>query len=60
MVIFILVFLHFYLLPIANGGYNKECYLDDQDRSNLQFAVQKIGQIMEKHNITYWLDYGEL
>lgn len=55
----ILVFLHFYLLPIANGSYNSECYLHHQDHNNLRHAIQMIGRTMEKHNVTYWLDYGE-
>lgn len=57
-VIYILLLLHFYVLPIANGGYNKECYLENEDLKNLRYAVEKIGQAMAKHNVTYWLDYG--
>lgn len=53
------MFLHFRLLPMASGAYNDECYLGEEKRKNLIYAVQAIGQTMEKHNITYWLDYGK-
>ena len=60
-VFLILIFgLHFYLLPVVSGAYNNKCYLSSEQLNDLRYAVQTIARTMEKHNTTYWLDYGKM
>ena len=55
-----LLFLHLKLLPAVSGAYNKECYLTDEQRNNLRYAIKTIAHMMDRHNVTYWLDFGKL
>lgn len=54
------MFLHLVLLPAVSGAYNDNCYLSKEKLNSLRYAIQKISQMMEQCNKTYWLDYGTL
>ena len=58
--LFTLVILHLVVLPAVSGAYNDSCYLPMEKLASLRYAVQKISQMMEQCNKTYWLDYGKV
>ena len=58
-VLAVIAFLHFIVLPAASGGYNDECFIPDEKRRILRNMVQNISKVFNKHGVKYWLDYGE-
>ena len=57
-VLALIAFLHFIVLPAASGGYNDECFIPDEKRRILRTMVQNISKVFDKYDVQYWLDYG--
>ena len=51
---------HFLLIPSVFGSYNSECYMSQEDRSNLKYMLTAIVNAFDKYGVIYWLDYGTL
>lgn len=56
----LLLWLHFSLIPSVTSSYNKDCYMSEDFRKSLTFMLISIITAFEKHNVQYWLDYGTL
>ena len=54
-----LAFLHAVILPSVSGAYNDDCYLDEKKMNELRRLILVSARLMEKYNMTYWLDYGK-
>lgn len=51
--------LHFVLLPSFTGAYNDDCYLNEKKLNEIRHLILVSAKLMEKYNMTYWLDYGK-
>ena len=54
-----IIFLHFVLLPSVSGAYNDDCYLSEFKLNELRYLILTSAKLMEKYNMTYWLDFGK-
>lgn len=56
----VVLWLHFMLIPSFTNQYNTDCYLDPESKQNLEYLLKVIITSFEKHGVVYWLDYGSL
>jgi hypothetical protein len=55
----VIILLHFVLLPAVSGAYNDDCYLSETKLNELRHLILTSAELMEKYNMTYWLDFGK-
>eukprot|EP00111_Clytia_hemisphaerica_P017081 TCONS_00050589-protein len=60
LLLILLAWVHFKLLPSITDQYNTDCYLSEQSKKDLEILLKIIISSFEKNKVFYWLDYGSL
>lgn len=58
--LFILLSVHFFLIPSFTKSYNDDCYIATKSMQTLKYILSNITDVFEAHSVEYWLDYGTL